>query len=170
MYKEFMDFIKSKQTQDNTPPSYSSAVTEEGNENIEVYDKNEKDEVILLLEPIDLQWKEDPWQIMNMYFDTTSYVVPAYKYRMHYEIILSSIGLAEFQHFYSSPTKKVYNFSKFIIKKIFTPQEWGLSTMKEESILILSKKLLLGLIIGIMWKVLIKHYYMRMLIKSIRGS
>ena len=40
--------------------SYSSVVTEEENKNIEVYDKNEKDEVTLLLEPIDLQWKDYP--------------------------------------------------------------------------------------------------------------
>ena len=72
--------------------------------------KNEKDEVILLLKPIYLQWKEHPWQIMTRFFDTSSYVVPTYKYRMHYEIILSSLGPAEFQHFYPANTKKVYNF------------------------------------------------------------
>lgn len=64
-----MNFIESKQTQNNAPPSYSSAVTEERNENIKAYDKNKKDKVILLVEQIDLQWKDDPWQIMNRYFD-----------------------------------------------------------------------------------------------------
>ncbi|KAG5584389.1 hypothetical protein H5410_044823 [Solanum commersonii] len=88
MYKEFMNFIQSRQVQGNNPPSYSSAVADEGNENIEVFDKNEKDE------------------IMTRYFDTSSFAVPTYKYRMHYEIILSSIGSAEFQHFYPANTKK----------------------------------------------------------------
>ncbi|KAG5609785.1 hypothetical protein H5410_021066 [Solanum commersonii] len=49
---------------------------------------------------------------------------------MHYEIILSSTG-CEFQHFYSANTKKVYKFSKLIIKKILAPEEWGMSTLKE---------------------------------------
>ncbi|KAH0725254.1 hypothetical protein KY284_001119 [Solanum tuberosum] len=103
MYKEFMNFIQSRQVQGTNPSSYSSAIADEGNENIEVFDKNEKDEVILL-EPMDLQWKDDPWQFMTRYFDKVSYVVPTYKYKMHYEIILSSIGSAEFQHFYPANT------------------------------------------------------------------
>ena len=74
MHKEFMNFIQSKQAQGNNSP----CITDERNENIEVYENNEKDEVILLLEPIDLQWKDDPWQTMTGYFDTSSYVVPTY--------------------------------------------------------------------------------------------
>ncbi|KAG5572773.1 hypothetical protein H5410_062539 [Solanum commersonii] len=49
---------------------------------------------------------------------------------MHYEMILSSTG-CEFQHFYPANTKKVYNFSKLIIKRIIAPEEWGMSTLKE---------------------------------------
>ncbi|KAK4724365.1 hypothetical protein R3W88_027144 [Solanum pinnatisectum] len=63
MYKEFMDFMKSKQSQDNTPPTYSTILMDE--ENIEVFDLNEKKEVILLLENNDLKWKDDPWQLMT---------------------------------------------------------------------------------------------------------
>ncbi|KAG5570720.1 hypothetical protein H5410_060486 [Solanum commersonii] len=102
MYREFMNFIPSRQVKGNKPPSYSSAVAEEGNENIEC--------------------KDNQWQIMIRYFDTTSYVVPTYKYKMHYEAILSSIGSVEFLHFYPATTKRVYNFSKFIIKMIYTPE------------------------------------------------
>ncbi|KAG5616232.1 hypothetical protein H5410_016056 [Solanum commersonii] len=47
MYKEFMDFMKSKKELDNNPPSYSSILID--NENIEVFDLNDKKEVILLL-------------------------------------------------------------------------------------------------------------------------
>jgi len=50
---------------------------------------------------------------------------------MHYEIILSATGSCEFQHFYPANTKKLYNFSKFIIKKVLAPEEWGLSPLKE---------------------------------------
>lgn len=128
MYKEFMDFIKSRQQEQ---PSYSAVANEEVIENIEVYDQNDLDEIILILDPRDLQWKDEPWQIMTRYFDTASYAVPTYKFRMHYEIILSSMGSAEFQHFYPANTRKVYNFSKIIIKKIVTPEEWGTSTMRE---------------------------------------
>ncbi|KAG5570712.1 hypothetical protein H5410_060478 [Solanum commersonii] len=96
MYTKFMDFIQSREPQNNAPPSYSALVNDEANENIEVYDKNEKDEVICLLKPRDLQWRDDPWKIMTRYFDTASYVAPTYKYIMHYQIILSSIRYAEF--------------------------------------------------------------------------
>ncbi|KAG5631644.1 hypothetical protein H5410_003361 [Solanum commersonii] len=128
MYKEFMDFMKSKKELDNNPPSYSSILIDD--ENIEVFDMNDKKEVILLLEENDLKWWNEPWQIMARYLDTVSYTTTVYKYRMNYEIILFSTG-CEFQHFYPANTKKVYNFSKLIIKKIIAPEEWGMSTLKE---------------------------------------
>ncbi|KAH0678271.1 hypothetical protein KY284_019356 [Solanum tuberosum] len=62
MYKEFMDFMKSKKELDNNPPSYSSILMDD--ENIEVFDMNDKKEVILLLEENDLKWRNEPWQIM----------------------------------------------------------------------------------------------------------
>ncbi|KAG5615648.1 hypothetical protein H5410_015472 [Solanum commersonii] len=67
---------------------------------------------------------------MTRYLDTISYTATVYKYRMHYEIVLSSTG-CEFQHFYPANTKKLYSFSKMIIKKIIAPEEWGMSTLKE---------------------------------------
>ncbi|KAG5579929.1 hypothetical protein H5410_050556 [Solanum commersonii] len=79
----------------------------------------------------DLRWKHDPWQLMTRYLDSVCYTTTAYIYRMHYEIILSLTGSAEFQHFYPTTTRKVYNFSKIIIKKIITPEEWGMSPSKE---------------------------------------
>ncbi|KAG5572754.1 hypothetical protein H5410_062520 [Solanum commersonii] len=45
MYKEFMDFMKSKKESDNDPPTYSTILMDE--ENIEVFDLNDKREVIL---------------------------------------------------------------------------------------------------------------------------
>ncbi|KAG5607610.1 hypothetical protein H5410_029102 [Solanum commersonii] len=58
MYKEFMDFMKSKEKLDNNPPSYSSILIDD--ENIEVFDLNDKKEVILLLEESDLKWRNEP--------------------------------------------------------------------------------------------------------------
>ncbi|KAG5630194.1 hypothetical protein H5410_001911 [Solanum commersonii] len=58
MYKEFMDFMKSKKVVDNNPPSYSSILIDE--ENIKVFDMNNKKEVILLLEESDLRWRDEP--------------------------------------------------------------------------------------------------------------
>ncbi|KAG5607609.1 hypothetical protein H5410_029101 [Solanum commersonii] len=63
---------------------------------------------------------------MARYLDIVSYTATVYKYRMHYEMILSSTG-CEFQHFYPANTKKVYNFSKLIIKRIIAPEEWEFS-------------------------------------------
>ncbi|KAG5616548.1 hypothetical protein H5410_016372 [Solanum commersonii] len=107
MYKEFMDFMKSKK-ETSSSTTYSSVLVDD--ENIEVFDMNSKKEVILLLEDSDLRWRNEPWQIMT---------------RMHYEIILSSTG-CEFQHFYPANTKKVYNFSKLVVKRIISPEEWGI--------------------------------------------
>jgi len=115
MYREFMDFIESKKASDNNPPTYSTILMDE--ENTEVFDLNDKREVILLLENSDLKWKNDPWQVMSRYLDTVSSTTTVYKYRMHYEIILSATGSCEFQHFYPANTKKVYYFYKIIIKK-----------------------------------------------------
>ncbi|KAG5576759.1 hypothetical protein H5410_056893 [Solanum commersonii] len=127
MYKEFMDFMKSKK-ETSSSTTYSSVLIDD--ENIEVFDMNSKKEVILLLEDIDLRWRNEPWQIMTRYLDTVAYTATSYKYRMHYEIILSSTG-CEFQHFYPANTKKVYNFSKLVVKRIISPEEWGMSTLKE---------------------------------------
>ncbi|KAG5592750.1 hypothetical protein H5410_043264 [Solanum commersonii] len=127
MYKEFMDFMKSKK-ETSSSTTYSSVLIDD--ENIEVFDMNSKKEVILLLEESDLRWRNEPWQIMTRYLDTVAYTATSYKYRMHYEIILSSTG-CEFQHFYPANTKKVYNFSKLVVKRIISPEEWGMSTLKE---------------------------------------
>ncbi|KAG5590821.1 hypothetical protein H5410_041335 [Solanum commersonii] len=101
MYKEFMDFMKSKK-ETSSSTTYSSILIDD--ENIEVFDMNSKKEVILLLEDSDLRWRNEPWQIMTRYLDT---------------------------HFYPANTKKVYNFSKLVVKRIISPEEWGMSTLKE---------------------------------------
>ncbi|KAG5609784.1 hypothetical protein H5410_021065 [Solanum commersonii] len=69
MYKEFINFMKSKKEPDNIP-TYSSILIDD--ENIEVFDMNDKKEVIFLLEENDLKWRNEPWQIMARYLDTVS--------------------------------------------------------------------------------------------------
>ena len=71
MYKEFMDFMKSKKESNNNPPTYSTIRMDD--ENVEVFDLNDKREVILLLENSDLRWKNEPWQVMSRYLDTVCY-------------------------------------------------------------------------------------------------
>ncbi|KAG5609778.1 hypothetical protein H5410_021059 [Solanum commersonii] len=109
-------------------PTYSLILIDD--ENIEVFDMNDKKEVILLLEENDLKWRNESWQIMARYLGTILYTTAVYKYRIHYEIILSSTR-CEFQHFYPGNTKQVYNFFELIIKKILAPKEWGMSTLKQ---------------------------------------
>ncbi|KAG5632506.1 hypothetical protein H5410_004223 [Solanum commersonii] len=60
MYKELMDFMKSRKESNNNPPTYSTILMDD--ENIELFDLNDKREVILLLENSDLRWKNEPWQ------------------------------------------------------------------------------------------------------------
>ncbi|KAG5570708.1 hypothetical protein H5410_060474 [Solanum commersonii] len=98
MYKEFLNFMQSKEGKHNIPQSYSTVLTDK--ENIEIFDQNDKKEVILLLEQSDLRWRDEPWQIMHRYLDSVYYTTPSYKYMMHYEMILLATGFGEFQHFY----------------------------------------------------------------------
>lgn len=55
----------------------------------------------------------------------------SYKTRSYYETILIEIGSAEIQHFQG---ENCYNFSKIIIKKIISVEDWGIFTMKERQI------------------------------------
>lgn len=78
MYQLFMKLIKSKQQSGETS-SYAAITNEEKIDTIKVYAENEKDKVILHLEENDLQCKNDSWQLMSRYFDTSSYVATSYK-------------------------------------------------------------------------------------------
>ncbi|KAG5571216.1 hypothetical protein H5410_060982 [Solanum commersonii] len=123
---------------------------------INVIDNDKVIELLQIVKDLEIRAQiidkiNDPWKLMHRYLDSTQHATPAYKYRMHYEIILSSTGSGEFQHFYRMHyeiilsltgsgefqhfypvnTKKVYNFSKIIIKKIISPEDWGINTLKE---------------------------------------
>ena len=47
-------------------------------------------------------------------------------------MILSATESGEFQHFNPAISRKVSNFSKFIIKRVLTPEEWGMIPLKEK--------------------------------------
>lgn len=57
MYKELMDFTKIQKGQTYTPPSYSSASPKKAIKILKSLTKMKR--VILLLEQIDLKWKDD---------------------------------------------------------------------------------------------------------------
>ncbi|KAG5619539.1 hypothetical protein H5410_004757 [Solanum commersonii] len=69
---------------------------------------------------------------MARYLDSFCYTTTGYKYMMHYEMIFSATGSTKFQNFYPANTREVYNFSKIIIKKVITPEEWGMSPLEEK--------------------------------------
>lgn len=123
MYKQFMELIKTQEGSSSSQ-SYSTALTDDSNTNTTVFYKNTKEEVILLLNRSDSKWQNKSIELVHRYLDTTSYPTPAYKYQMHYEKILESMGSTEFNRFLNSGTTKAYSFSKMIIKKVLSPEEW----------------------------------------------
>ncbi|XP_059311488.1 uncharacterized protein LOC132063074 [Lycium ferocissimum] len=67
------------------PPSYSNALTDDDREDTYSYEQNDNRELIMLIENEDLQWRDAPLQIMQIYFDVGSYAAITYKYYMNYE-------------------------------------------------------------------------------------
>ncbi|KAK4359409.1 hypothetical protein RND71_021638 [Anisodus tanguticus] len=126
LYQQFMDFIKSRgegnNPQPSVQPSYAEIAHDEQDDS-EGYEKLNKRDVILILDNKDLERRDEPWKLMERYLEAGSYPILTYKSRMHYETILMTTGSADIQHYFPMNTKKVYNFSKIIIKKIFTPED-----------------------------------------------
>ncbi|KAL3812980.1 hypothetical protein ACJIZ3_014248 [Penstemon smallii] len=104
------------------------------------YAENDKREVILHLEYSDLKWRDDPWFLMNRYIDNTQFAATSYKQRSFYENLLKATDSCEITHF-TSNDQKSYTFSKIIVKKIFSYQEWGLSTFKEKDYIFSEKNI-----------------------------
>ncbi|KAI5662363.1 hypothetical protein M9H77_21686 [Catharanthus roseus] len=89
LYEEFKQYLANKKKQTSktsSTGSYSQVISEE--DNITSYHNNTHKEIIFLLENKDLQWKNDPWLLMNRYLDTASYAATSYKQRQYYEQIL----------------------------------------------------------------------------------
>ncbi|KAI5676762.1 hypothetical protein M9H77_07712 [Catharanthus roseus] len=142
LYEEFKKFIAGKKKQEgetSSSGSYSQIITEE--DNMASYHTNTHKEIIFLLENKDLQWKNDPWILINRYLDTASYAATSYKQRPYYESILK-VNSCDIIHFYpNTKVTNIYNFSKIIIKRIIFVEEWGLSPLKEKEFILSDSKL-----------------------------
>ncbi|KAI5663186.1 hypothetical protein M9H77_22509 [Catharanthus roseus] len=130
LYEEFKKQYLATKHQQEGETSYAQVLSEE--DNIPSYHTNTQKEIIFLLEDKDLQWKDNPWLLMNRYLDVASYAATSYKQRQYYEQILKESS-CEITHFYPGGTKtgNIYNFSKIIIKKIISIEEWGISPLRE---------------------------------------
>ncbi|KAI5657609.1 hypothetical protein M9H77_26402 [Catharanthus roseus] len=150
LYEEFKKFLADKQKQESetsSSGSYSQVISEE--DNIASYHTNTHKEIIFLLDNKDLQWRNDPWILMNRYLDTASYAVTSYKQRPYYEHILK-VSSCDITHFYpNTKVANIYNFSKIIIKRIISVEEWRLSPLKEKEFIIPESKLSFNIIIVI---------------------
>ncbi|KAG5590991.1 hypothetical protein H5410_041505 [Solanum commersonii] len=79
---------------------------------------------------------------MSRYLNLVYYTTPAYKYMMHYEMILSATGFGEFQQIYPANTRRAYNVSKIIIKRVMAREEWEMSPLKERDYIHPKQKIL----------------------------
>ena len=59
-FADYLAFIEAQKKGNNMPPSYSSALVIDDNEDIDSYEENTQRELIILAENDDLQWKDDP--------------------------------------------------------------------------------------------------------------
>ena len=136
LYEDFQKYLKEKGI--NNPPSYTQAITEGDNiEDTSEYIQSPYKEEILLLENKDVMLyfenNNDHWFLMTRYFDTATYTTYSYKSRTYYENILISTGSVDFSHF-KTGHNMTYNFSKAIIKRIISAEDWGLSTLREKEL------------------------------------
>ncbi|KAL3830792.1 hypothetical protein ACJIZ3_019594 [Penstemon smallii] len=125
-YEEIPDLTKQKKRKNNNiPPSYD----DEDSYNEEQITSNE---VILVIENCDLEWKEYPWTIMSRYLDRASYATGSSTSRSYYLNILNSTETAQIQYSYGNirTNTRIIDSSKIIIKKIMSVQEWGISPLK----------------------------------------
>ncbi|KAI5675239.1 hypothetical protein M9H77_06189 [Catharanthus roseus] len=132
-----LDYLATQQQKEGetSSSSYAQVLSEEDSK--PSYHTHPHKEMIFLLEPKDLQWKENPWLLMNRYLDMASYTATSYKQRQYYEQILKECS-CESTHFYPGGIKtgNIYNFSKIVIKKILAIEEWGISPLREREFII----------------------------------
>ncbi|KAG5599465.1 hypothetical protein H5410_030835 [Solanum commersonii] len=78
--------------------------------------------------------KEKPWKIFQRHLINGLYFPgESYKTRSYYESILINTGSVEFQHFSGYNTSEnVYNFSKMIVKKIISIEDWEVGFTEEQ--------------------------------------
>ncbi|KAL7090607.1 hypothetical protein ACP275_12G051900 [Erythranthe tilingii] len=138
LHDEFQEFLKQKQQKEGNIPessshaSYANIVKDDDDSHL--YIENLNKEIILLIEEKDSQWADNPWIIMERYLSNNSLPYGSYKPRGFYENILVHMKSVEINHFSSGNEKEKgnYSFSKIIIKKIISFEEWGISPLNEK--------------------------------------
>ncbi|KAL8051420.1 hypothetical protein ABFX02_06G147000 [Erythranthe guttata] len=134
--KEFQEFLR--QRGKNIPMEENSSKSDEEESYSAVAQKeykffdSPKRELTLVIENDDETFKESPWILMDKYLPANCWKVETYKTRGFYENILTSLGSVDIQHY--PPKSKIINYSKFVIKKIISIQEWGTSPFAEKTI------------------------------------
>ncbi|KAG5619540.1 hypothetical protein H5410_004758 [Solanum commersonii] len=105
LYADLWAYLSQKQKGD----SFAS-IAKDDIDDIKLYKKVAKKEIIFLSENSKIQRKEEPWKIFQCYLINSLYFLgESYKTRSYYETILISTGCVEFQN-------------------------WGISSMKERKI------------------------------------
>ncbi|KAG5590103.1 hypothetical protein H5410_040617 [Solanum commersonii] len=131
LYAELRAYLSQKEKGDTF-----ASIAKDDHDDIKLYEKVVKKEIIFLLENSEIQRKDEPWKIFQRYLINGLYFPgESYKTCSYYETISISTGSVDFQHFSGYNTSEnVYNFSKMIIKQIISIEDWGISSMKERQI------------------------------------
>ncbi|KAL3510966.1 hypothetical protein ACH5RR_030367 [Cinchona calisaya] len=166
LYGQLQEYLL-QQHKGNT---YASVTENESESDSKSYYMRQEKEIIFLLDEKDCQWQDQPWKIIQRYLtDKVMFPGESYKTRTYYEKILINSESVDIQHFQSPmATTVIYNFSKIIFKKIISSEEWGISTLTENNVLLKNNNRFL-ILIGIIFKVFIKLFIMRIPNTSILG-
>lgn len=136
-YQAFLEYKRSQTpTQEENTSSYAKIISDDDLDSNNIgFSTNQHKEIIFLLEEKDLKWKDNPWILLQRYLDNASMPTRTYKSRQFYEQILIQNGSCDISHF-TGTNKEIYNFSKMIIKRVISVEDWGISPMKDREIVI----------------------------------
>ncbi|KAL7137835.1 hypothetical protein ABFS83_10G120600 [Erythranthe nasuta] len=138
LHDEFQEFLKQKQQKEgnihesSSHASYANIAKDDDDSNL--YIENLNKEIILLIEEKDSQWADNPWIIMERYLSNNSLSLVHTNQEDSMKNILVHMKSVEINHFSSGNEKDKgnYSFSKIIIKKIISFEEWGISPLNEK--------------------------------------
>ncbi|KAI3758507.1 hypothetical protein L6452_06072 [Arctium lappa] len=135
--KEYLNYIKEKEAESSSAAASANSyanISKEDSSNSQFHETAFK-EVILLIEEKDLQWKSNPDYILERYLNKTSFVHGALKQRQYFEGLLLSTKSVEITHHTANSKDEVqgnFSFSKLVVKKIISFEEWGFSPLAEK--------------------------------------
>lgn len=128
-YDKIQSYIFAKQDD-----SFASIATE-NTANRPNYEKLDERELILLVENSQICKQDDPWKLLQKHLVTNPYFAgESYKTRAYYESILISTGSVDIEHHQlSETTEHVHGYSKMVIKKLLSIEDWGTTYMDEKT-------------------------------------